>query len=86
MPFKCVAKEVESLENLVIGDSDTGVMTTVNNIVIPVQTKETTKTTPWFVSVSKSLGGGASVIFEHADSGTNQADSDETVIALRVDF
>ena len=42
---------------------------------------------PWYVSLSKSLGSGASLIFEHANPDGEGGHEDSTsVIALKVDF
>ena len=47
-------------------------------------------TTPWNVHVAKSLGGGASVAFEHIDHDHDdshaKAAKSESVVQLRVDF
>ena len=44
----------------------------------------TNSSSPWFLGLSRSLGGGASVHFEHAnnDDGTKSA----SYLALKVDF
>ena len=41
---------------------------------------------PWNFHVAKSLGGGASVAFEHIDADTDADDETETLVQLRVDF
>ena len=42
-------------------------------------------TNPWVIGVTKSLGGGSSLHFEHANYD-NDDDESETVMALKVDF
>ena len=44
------------------------------------------KTSPWLFSLSKDLGGGATVIFEHANYDNNEPGNKETAIGLHVNF
>ena len=45
-----------------------------------------TKTSPWLFNLSKNLGGGATVIFEHANYDNNEPGNKETAIGLHVTF
>ena len=45
-----------------------------------------TKTSPWLFNVSKNLGGGATVIFEHANYDSAAPGDKETAIGLHVSF
>ncbi len=47
-----------------------------------VRDTEGSASNPWLVGLSKSLGGGSSVILEHADEG----DENKTAVYLQVDF
>ena len=47
-----------------------------------VRDTEGTGSNPWLVGLAKSLGGGSSVILEHADEG----DENKTAVYLQVDF
>ena len=53
-----------------------------NNASTPVTTKS--KSTPWVFGMSRSLGGGASVHFEHGDPDSTEKSS--TGVWLKVDF
>jgi hypothetical protein len=44
------------------------------------------KTNPWLVNVSKSLGGGATVIFEHANKDSFDSGKAASRIGLHVSF
>ena len=44
------------------------------------------KTSPWLFNLSKNLGGGATVIFEHANYDNNEPGNKETAIGLHVTF
>ena len=44
------------------------------------------KTSPWLFNVSKNLGGGATVIFEHANYDNDEPGNKETAIGLHVSF
>ena len=43
------------------------------------------KATPWMIGLTKSLGGGASVHFEHYNPD-KKSEKSESYLALRVDF
>ena len=45
-----------------------------------------TKTSPWLFNLSKNLGGGATVIFEHANYDNDEPGNKETAIGLHVTF
>ena len=47
-----------------------------------VRDTEGTGSNPWLIGLSKSLGGGSTVVLEHADNG----DDNSTAVYLQVDF
>ena len=65
------------------GLGDTGV-----NFLVAARSvdKGGTKTSPWLFNVSKNLGGGATVIFEHANYDNDEPGNKETAIGLHVSF
>ena len=44
------------------------------------------KTNPWVLGFTKSLGAGAKMVFEHANSDDGSANEGSTALLLRVDF
>ena len=46
---------------------------------------DTNKHTPWMISLSRSLGGGATVVFEHSNPDSDSAKS-QSALALMVGF
>ena len=70
---------------------DTGMSWNLMARDVEVEYSDKTKTkaeyTPWLVGLSKSLGGGASLIFEHGDpDGENEKKDSLTSLHLKVDF
>ena len=66
------------------GVGDTGI-----NFLVAARSVQPTgkpKTSPWLFNVSKNLGGGATVIFEHANYDTKGPGGKETAIGLHVTF
>ena len=45
-----------------------------------------TKTNPWVLGFSKSLGAGASMVFEHGNSDDGSGNESSTALFLQVDF
>ena len=66
------------------GLGDTG----INFLVAARNVKPATgaKSSPWLFNLSKNLGGGATVIFEHANYDNNKPGNKETAIGLHVTF
>ena len=66
------------------GLGDTG----INFLVAARSVKPATgaKSSPWLFNLSKNLGGGATVIFEHANYDNDEPGNKETAIGLHVSF
>ena len=56
----------------------------VSDAVAPGSDIDQGKTTPWFLGLSRSLGGGASVHFEHSDP--DDGEKSTSYLALKIDF
>ena len=63
-----------------LGDSGINYLVAARN----VKDEDGKKTTPWLFNVSKSLGGGATVIFEHGNDDNNK--SGKSRVGLHVTF
>ena len=63
-----------------LGDTGMSYLVAVRN----VQTTGMNKTNPWLVNVSRSLGGGALLIFEHANNDDGK--SGKSRLGLHVNF
>ena len=78
LPFKPASKT--TFFGVRGGLGDTGI-----NYVFQYRNKKAADKKPWILGLSKSLGGGASLHFEH-DHTDDPADPKESSLTLKVDF
>ena len=75
--FQIRSKEVQAKEAVAADDAEG---------IAGVEIGDLEKTNPWFVNVTKSMGGGALLILEHGNADEGKDNDSKTALVLKVDF